>query len=221
MSYYKPAPLDFETLIPEEMLLRSKQFCQRVSKRRTVREFSDQYVEEEILINAIRAAATSPSGANKQPWHFVLISDPDIKREIRLAAEKEEREFYTRRAPQSWLEDLEQFGTDANKPFLEQAPYLIAIFLQKFSTDGENNKQKNYYMPESVGIATGILITALHWSGLATLTHTPSPMAFLNIILNRPKNEKPYLLLVTGYPIDNAEVPLIDRRPLKDTFSKF
>ena len=221
MSDYKPIPLDFEALAPEEMLLRSRQFCQSISKRRTVREFSNQTVEEEILINAIRAAGSSPSGANKQPWHFALVSDPDIKKEIRLAAEKEEREFYTRRAPQSWLEDLEQFGTDANKPFLEQAPYLIAIFLQKSSRDSENNKQKNYYMPESVGIATGILITALHWSGLATLTHTPSPMAFLNTILNRPKNEKPYLLLVAGYPVDNAEVPQIDRKPLKDTLTKF
>ena len=221
MSDYKPIPLNFKSLAPEEMLLKSKQFCERLSKRRTVREFSDKDVEEEILINAIRAAGSSPSGANKQPWHFVLVSNPEIKKEIRLAAEKEEREFYSRRAPQSWLEDLEQFGTDANKPFLEQAPYLIAIFLQKFSLDSDNTKQKNYYMPESLGIATGILITALHWSGLATLTHTPSPMAFLNTILKRPNNEKPFLLLVTGYPIDNAEVPEIERKPLQEILTKF
>ncbi len=221
MSDYKPVPLDFATLTPEEMLLRSRQFCQRLSKRRTVREFSDQDIEQEILINAIRAAGSSPSGANKQPWHFVLVSDPDVKKEIRLAAEKEEREFYTRLAPQSWLEDLEQFGTDANKPFLERAPYLIAVFLQKYSLDNENNKQKNYYMSESLGIATGILITALHWSGLATLTHTPSPMAFLNRILDRPKNEKPFLLIVTGYPHGNAQVPEIERKPLTDILTRF
>jgi len=221
MPDYKPIPLEFESLTPEEMLLRSKQFCERLSKRRTVREFSDKGVNEEVLITAIRAAGSSPSGANKQPWHFVLVSDPDVKKEIRLAAEKEEREFYNRRAPQSWLEDLEQFGTDATKPFLEQAPYLIVIFLQRFSLDIENNKQKNYYMPESLGIATGILITALHWSGLATLTHTPSPMAFLNKILKRPKNEKPFLLLVTGHPIDNAKVPKIERKQLQEILTKF
>jgi iodotyrosine deiodinase len=221
VSDYKPIPLDFESLTPEEMLLRSRQFCQRLSKRRTVREFSNRNIEEEILINAIRAAGSSPSGANKQPWHFVLVSDPDVKKEIRLAAEKEEREFYTRRAPQSWLEDLQQFGTDADKPFLEQAPYLIAIFLQKFSLDSESNKHKNYYMPESLGIATGLLITALHWSGLATLTHTPSPMAFLNSILKRPKNEKPFLLLVVGYPDDNAQVPEIERKQLTDILTRF
>ncbi|MBT8116119.1 MAG: nitroreductase family protein [Arenicella sp.] len=214
-------PLDFKSLNPEQMLEASQNFCADISRRRTVRDFSDKPVEREIIDNAVRAAASAPSGANKQPWHFVIISNTKIKHDIRLAAEAEEREFYGGRAPQAWLDDLRQFETDENKPFLETAPYLIAVFLQRNTIDKDGNKHKNYYMPESVGIATGILLTALHLSGLATLTHTPSPMKFLNQILGRPSNEKPFVLIVTGHPVEGVTVPDIQRKAFDEVASYY
>jgi len=198
------------------MVQRAKDFYDDIKRRRTVRHFSDRPVAIEIINNALLAAGTAPNGANLQPWHFVVISDPAIKREIRLAAEQEEAEFYHGKAPQEWLDALEHLGTDAHKPFLEKAPYLIAIFSQSFSINRNGDKVKSYYVKESVGIATGILITALHHSGLVSLTHTPSPMGFLNGILKRPANEKPYLLLVVGYPSEDAQIPVISKKPLEE-----
>lgn len=214
-------PLNFSELPAEEMLARSQQFSEMISQRRTVREFSDRPVAREVIENAIRAAGSAPSGANKQPWHFVIVERQQTKALIRKAAEAEEQEFYHGRAPQAWLDDLKQFETNEHKPFLEIAPYLIAVFLERNSIDEQGLKHKNYYMPESVGIATGILITALHTSGLATLTHTPSPMKFLNQILQRPSNEKPFVLIVTGYPADDATVPDIERKSFDQIASIF
>jgi len=211
---------EFERLIfaekpPEEMIVTGRKFYLDMKKRRSVRDFSDRPVPEEVIVNAILAAGTSPSGANQQPWHFVVVSDPKTKREIREAAEVEERTFYHGRAPDEWLSALQPLGTDENKPFLEIAPYLIVIFLKKNTVDENGITHKNYYPTESVGIATGILITALHLSGLATLTHTPSPMKFLNKILGRPDSERPFLILVTGYPGSEAEVPTISKYSLE------
>ncbi len=205
---------------PEEMLERARRFHADAERRRSVREFSDRPVARELIEAALKAANTAPSGANMQPWHFVAISGADTKRRIRLAAEEEERAFYGHRASDEWLDALKPFGTDANKPFLETAPWLIAIFLQKFSADEHGEKVKHYYPTESTGLASGILITALHEAGLATLTHTPSPMKFLNEILGRPKTERPFLLLVVGYPADDCEVPDIKRKAL-DEFASF
>lgn len=213
----KPAPfipLMFTEYSPEDMLLRSRQFYQLIKQHRTVRDFSDRPVAREIIDNAILSAGSAPSGANKQPWHFV-VSNETVKKEIRLAAEAEEKAFYQHRAPEEWLHALAPLGTDEHKPFLETAPYLIAVFLKKF-TYHDAQKQKNYYTAESVGIACGMLIIALHYSGLATLTHTPSPMKFLNTILQRPSDERPYLLLVTGYPSEHAEVPNIQKYSLSE-----
>ena len=216
MNDYPTVPLaGYEEHPVDEMRRRAAEFYAEVDRRRTVREFSDRPVPREIIENALRAASTAPSGANLQPWHFVVVSGAETKKQIREAAEVEEREFYEHRASSEWLEALAPLGTDSNKPFLETAPYLIAIFLQKFGTLPDGRKVKHYYPTESTGIATGILITALHHAGLATLTHTPSPMKFLNEILGRPKNERPFLLLVTGYPADNAKVPDIQRKPLE------
>lgn len=214
-------PLEFIEKPAAEMLATSESFMTTLQRRRTVRDFSDRAVDPQIIENAVRAAVSAPSGANKQPWHFVIVQDPKVKRDIRRAAEIEEHEFYHGRAPQAWLDDLKVFETDEHKPFLETAPYLIAIFLQRNSVDEQGNKHKNYYMPESVGIATGMLISALHFSGLATLTHTPSPMKFLNQILERPDNEKPYMLIVAGYPTDDATVPDISRKPFDEVCSRF
>ena len=214
-------PLSFKMQKTSEMFQNSRDFLKNISRRRTVRDFSDQAVPIEIIENAVKAAATAPSGAHKQPWHFAIISDPKVKNKIRVAAEAEEREFYGGRAPKAWLDDLAVFETDANKPFLETAPYLIAVFLQRNSVDEQGVKHKNYYMPESVGIATGMLITALHLSGLATLTHTPSPMKFLNEILHRPSNEKPYMLIVVGQPQEGATVPDIQRKDFAEVASLF
>lgn len=203
--------------IPEnEMLVLSQIFDQKMQKRRSVREFSKEKIDIEIIYNCIKAANSAPSGANKQPWHFVVITDEALKSKIRIEAEKEERDFYRKKATDEWLKDLEPFETDENKPFLEDAPVLIAIFEQKYSIDFQNVKHKNYYSKESVGISSGILITALHNAGLVTLTHTPSPMNFLNEILKRPQNEKPFLLLVVGYPAENAMVPNITRKSLDE-----
>jgi nitroreductase len=204
----------------EEMRRRLKDFYDDVSRRRTVREFSDRAVPRDIIEMALASASTAPSGANLQPWHFVVVSGAKTKQRIRVAAEAEEREFYEHRASEEWLEALKPLGTDSNKPFLETAPYLIAVFLQKFAELPDGRKVKHYYPTESTGLATGILITALHHAGLATLTHTPSPMKFLNEILGRPKSERPFLLLVVGYPADDAEVPDISRKAL-DEFASF
>jgi len=201
---------------PDEMINRSRKFYREVKRRRTVRDFSVRQVPREVIENCLRAAGTAPNGANRQPWHFVVIGNPEIKQKIREAAEQEEQEFYEHRAPKEWLEALEVLGTDANKSFLETAPYLIAIFAQSYEITPDGKKLKNYYVQESVGIATGILITALHHAGLATLTHTPSPMRFLNEILKRPANERPFLLLVVGYPADDARVPDISKKDLAE-----
>ncbi len=207
-------PLDFTEKNPEEMITISESFLSDLKKRRSVREFSDRPIPEEVIKNALLAAGRAPSGANMQPWHFAVVTDPTTKKRIREEAEKEERAFYQKRAPEEWLEALKPFGTDANKPFLDTAPALIVIFSKKNTIDAEGKKHKNYYTTESVGIATGVLITGLHLSGLATLTHTPSPMKFLNKILNRPDNERAFLLLVCGYPKEGVEVPEISKYQL-------
>jgi nitroreductase len=181
-----------------------------------VRQFSSRPVPRQVIEECLIAAGTAPNGANLQPWHFVVVGDAEVKRQIRLSAEKEEYEFYHKRAPQTWLDALAPFGVDENKPYLEVAPYLIVIFGQSYGVLPDGRKVKNYYVTESVGIATGILITALHNAGLVTLTHTPSPMGFLNQILKRPNNERPYLILVTGYPADDARVPVITKKPLSE-----
>jgi nitroreductase len=202
-----------------EMSIRSKAFYEDIKRRRSVRDFSDQPIQREIIENCIKSAGTSPSGANLQPWHFVVVSNPEIKKKIRLAAEEEEKEFYTNRAPKEWLEALEPLGTDEHKPFLEIAPYLIAIFYKSYDPLPDGRQAKNYYAIESTGIATGILITAIHNAGLVSLTHTPSPMNFLNEILGRPKNERPFLVLVVGYPAADAKVPDIKKKSLQEIAS--
>lgn len=207
--------LEFETRTPEDLQARAFDFYEQIKTRRSVRDFAATAIPKDVIENAIRAAGTAPNGANLQPWHFVAVSNPDIKRRIREAAETEEREFYESRAPQEWLEALAPLGTDASKPFLELAPYLIVIFGQAFGIKPDGGKFKHYYVPESVGIATGFLIAALHSAGLATLTHTPSPMGFLSEILERPANERAFLILVVGYPAANATVPIIEKRSLE------
>jgi nitroreductase len=200
----------------EEMQQRATDFRKQMQRRRTVRHFSDRPVPREIIEECLLTAGTAPNGANLQPWHFVVISDPKVKHEIRVAAEEEEKDFYNRRAPEEWLEALSPLGTDEHKPFLESAPYLIAIFGKNHSELPDGRKVKNYYVHESVGIATGMLITAIHNAGLASLTHTPSPMGFLNEILNVASDAKPFLLLVTGYPAEDAQVPVIQKKPLNE-----
>ena len=214
MTETKFEPLKFTEKSVKEMIASSRTFYLDVKRRRSVREFSDRTVPDEVIKNAILAAGTSPSGANQQPWHFAVVSNPETKRAIREAAEKEEREFYQGRAPDEWLRALQPLGTDENKPFLEIAPCLIVVFLKITTADEKGIEHKNYYATESVGIATGILITALHLSGLVTLTHTPSPMRFLNKILGRPDSERPFLIVVTGYPSSNALVPTISKYQL-------
>jgi nitroreductase len=209
---YRPFP-------ESEMFTRAAGFRAALQRRRTVRDFSDAPVPRGVIDECLMAAATAPSGANQQPWHFVVVSDPVIKRQIREAAEIEEREFYAHRAPDDWLAALAPLGTDANKPFLETAPYLIAIFAETYGVNADGSKRKHYYVPESVGIATGLLIAAVHHAGLASLTHTPSPMGFLNTILNRPPNERPFLLLVVGYPAADAKVPVITKKSLDEIAS--
>ena len=200
----------------EEMRQRAAGFYADMKRRRTVRHFSDRSVPRDIIENCLRAAGTAPNGANMQPWHFVVVSDPEIKKKIREGAEEEEREFYGGRAPAEWLEALAPLGTDEHKPFLETAPYLIVIFAQSFGLLPDGRKVKHYYAQESVGIAAGILITAIHHAGLAALTHTPSPMGFLNEILGRPSHERPFLILVVGYPAEGATVPDISKKPLEE-----
>lgn len=219
MSTIKPDLVPLSTYVaytPEEMAARSAGFLAEMRRRRTVRDYSTQPVPAEVIDNCLGVAANAPSGANRQPWHFVVVTDPEIKHRIRLAAEEEERDFYENRAPQEWLDALAPLGTDADKPFLDIAPVLIVIFAASFNFDANGHKVKNYYAQESVGIATGMLITALHHAGLATLTHTPSPMNFLNGILDRPPNERPFLVLVVGYPAADALVPNITKLPLSE-----
>lgn len=211
---------DFYREFPEEtMVFRSQEFYKQIKRRRSVRDFSSRPVPAEIIENALKAATTAPNGANLQPWHFAVAQSSDIKKKIREAAEEEERAFYKERAPDEWLDKLAPLGTDEHKPFLETAPYLIAVFAQSYGFNSDGNKIKHYYVKESVGIACGMLITALHHAGLATLTHTPSPMKFLNEILDRPSNERPYLLVVTGYPADGAIVPDIRKKQLYEISS--
>lgn len=220
MTNQPTIPLDdYREYSTDEMRQRVGEFYAEINRRRTVRDFSDRPVPRDIIETALRAANTAPSGANLQPWHFAVVSGADTKRKIREAAEVEEREFYEHRAPEEWLAALEHLGTDDKKPFLETAPYLIAVFLQKFGELEDGRKVKHYYPSESTGLATGMLITALHIAGLATLTHTPSPMKFLNEILGRPKSERPFLLLVVGYPASDARVPDIKRKPLDEYVS--
>jgi len=212
--------LDFKQFSQKEMIQRSKSFLSEISTRRTVREFSSKPIPLEVVENCIRSAGTAPSGANKQPWTFAIVQDKKVKAKIRIAAEKEEKEFYSHRATKEWLEDLNQFGTNWEKPFLEEAPYLIIVFRKIYDLDDKGSQRKNYYVNESVGIASGFLLAALHNAGLATLTHTPSPMNFLGKILDRPENEKAYLLIPVGYPSDKAEVPNIKKKPFSEISKK-
>jgi iodotyrosine deiodinase len=209
-------PLDYRRRPEPEVRRRAESFAEELRRRRTVRAYSPEPVPRAVIERCIWAAGAAPSGANQQPWHFVAISDRTVKRAIREAAEAEERAFYHGRAPDEWLEALAPLGTDERKPFLETAPWLIAIFAQRYGVAEGGERRKHYYVSESVGIATGMLITALHHAGLATLTHTPSPMDFLNRILDRPENERPFLLLVTGYPAPDARVPVIGKKTLEE-----
>jgi nitroreductase len=206
-------------LSDEQRLAAVRDFADELQRRRTVRDFSPRPVPREVLEQCLRAAGSAPSGANRQPWRFVCVSDPAVKRRIRAAAEIEEREFYEHKAPQEWLDALAPLGTDWRKPFLETAPWLIAIFAERMGRLPDGRRFHNYYVTESVGLATGLLIAAVHRAGLVSLTHTPSPMDFLNEILGRPENERPFLLLVVGHPAEGARVPDITRKPLAETTS--
>ena len=197
-----------------EMQTRARVFADDLHRRRTIRDFADTPVPESIIADCIRTAGSAPSGANRQPWHFSVVGNSAVKGQIRQAAEAEERAFYETRAPKAWLDDLAPLGTDARKPFLETAPWLIVVFAERYEADPAGGRHKNYYVSESVGIATGMLLAALHNAGLATLTHTPSPMTFLRDILDRPRNERPFLIVVTGFPVADAAVPVIERKPL-------
>lgn len=217
MSPARFVPLSaYERLPEDEMRRRAEAFLDEMRRRRTVRDFSDLPVPRDIIETCLLAAGTAPNGANRQPWRFVAVADAEVKGRIREAAEEEERAFYSGRAPDEWLEALEHLGTDEHKPFLESAPWLIVIFAESYEVEGDGSRAKNYYVQESVGIATGMLITALHRAGLVTLTHTPSPMKFLNQVLGRPENERPFLVLVAGYPAENATVPEITKKPLEE-----
>jgi iodotyrosine deiodinase len=201
---------------PDEMLRRATEFCGEMQRRRSVRTFSDRPVPRAVIEQCLQAAGSAPSGANMQPWSFVAVADPAVKRQIREAAEAQERAFYAQRASEKWLDALAPLGTDAHKPFLEIAPYLIAIFAQRHGLTPDGDTIQHYYVSQSVGIATGMLIAALHHAGLGVLTYTPSPMHFLAEILGRPRNERPFLLLVVGYPTADAVVPDIERKLLSD-----
>ena len=222
MAKYRPVPLTgYVARDGAVMQRRAASFYRLVSRRRTVRSFSVRAVSRGVIEKCILSAGTAPSGANLQPWHFAVVSAPDVKRRIRIAAEKEEYEFYHRRAPQAWLETLEPLGTDANKSYLETAPYLIVVFQRNYDIDVSGERIKQYYATESVGIAVGLLLTALHHVGLATLTHTPNPMGFLRSLLGRPANERAVMIVVAGYPAKHAKVPNITRRALEDIASFF
>ncbi|MCA9891466.1 MAG: nitroreductase family protein [Anaerolineae bacterium] len=213
--------LNFTRLSLEEQLKRSRQFLDDMRNRRTVREFSTEPVPPELIENAIATAGMAPSGANQQPWTFVAVSDPALKKQIRQAAEVEEKESYERRMSQEWLDALAPLGTDWHKPHLEDAPYLIVVFRQAYGVDEEGNRIKHYYVDESVGIACGMLLASLHLSGLATLTHTPSPMKFLSDVLNRPENERATMIVAVGYPAENATVPDIHKKSLDEIMVTF
>lgn len=214
-SNFNPLP-NYREYPLEEMRERAKAFREDMGRRRTIRDFSARTFPREIIDECIRTAGTAPNGANMQPWHFVVVGDQEVKKQIREGAEAEEREFYSRRASEEWLDALEPLGTDWQKPFLEEAPYLIVIFGQTKTVLADGKELKNYYVPESVGIATGMLIAAIHNAGLASLTHTPSPMAFLNQILERPAHERPFLILVVGYPAEDTAVPDISKKKLEE-----
>ncbi len=216
MEPYPFQALEFERLEPEQQLAASRAHLDRMAQRRTVRDFSPESVPIELIENAIRTASLAPSGANQQPWTFVLVQDAELKRQIREAAEAEERENYEHRFPDEWLAALAPLGTDSHKAFLETAPYLIVVFSVNHGVAQDGSKLKHYYVQESVGIACGFLIAALHIAGLATLTHTPSPMGFLGRILGRPANERPFLLLPVGYPAQGARVPKISKKSLEE-----
>jgi iodotyrosine deiodinase len=221
MSDPRFVPLNGYCSYPEEeMRERAADFNQEMQRRRTVRDYSSREIPLDVIEDCLRTAGSAPSGAHRQPWHFVVVTDPEVKHRIREAAEAEEIEFYRNRAPSEWLEALAPLGTDENKEYLDTAPCLIAVFAESYGLSEEGKKVKNYYSQESVGIATGMLICALHHAGLATLTHTPSPMGFLNEILGRPGNERPFLLLVVGYPAEDAKVPDLNRKSL-DEFASF
>jgi iodotyrosine deiodinase len=215
------SPLEFQRFPVEDMRVRLEAFAAHLSRRRSIRTFSAEPVPKDLIETALRVAGTAPNGANQQPWHFAVVSNPDLKRQIREAAETEERAFYNERAPQAWLAALTPLGTNAEKPFLETAPYLVVIFAQPHGTAADGTSFKHYYVQESVGIATGFLIAALHHAGLATLTHTPNPMKFLNTLLHRPDAERPFLILVVGYPAENSRVPNIRKKPLADIANFF
>lgn len=224
MKDHDQLPLtDFVTYPDAEMVRRSEAFLQNIKRRHTIRYFSDKPVPRAVIDNCLATAGTAPSGANHQPWHFSVLSDPDIKRQVREAAEEEERAFYAGRAGDEWLDALNPLGTDADKAFLETAPYLIAIFAQRRGGVTSEEQRKNYYINESVGIACGFLIAALHEAGLGTLTHTPNPMSFLSKICERPSTEKPYLLLVVGHPSEGATIPVhaTIKKPLDEIVSHF
>lgn len=208
-------------LSQDEILEKSRSFYKFMDTRRSVRDFKSEPIPREVIENIIKTASTSPSGAHKQPWTFCAISDPEIKKQIRIAAEKEEKESYESRMSERWLKDLKPMGTDMHKPFLETVPWIIVAFKKAYDWDAEGNKHNNYYVNESVGLACGMLITAIHNAGLVTLTHTPSPMDFLQKILNRPANERAFLLLPIGKPADPCYVPDIERRPLEDVSEFF
>jgi nitroreductase len=219
---FEPVPLpDYVEYPPAEMLERAEAFRAMIARRHSVRAFAPRPVPRALIETCLRAAGTAPNGANHQPWHFAAISDPALKSRIRIAAEAEERAFYAGKAGEDWLAALKPLGTDPAKPFLETAPWLIAIFGARASTSADGVMRKNYYVPESVSIAAGFLIAALHQAGLATLTHTPSPMGFLNEICRRPASEKPYILLVTGYPAPDATIPrhALEKKPLAEIAS--
>ena len=212
LSQYRAFPV-------EDMQQRAREFHEHLKTRRTVREYSEREVPREIIEECLLTAGTAPSGANQQPWHFAVVTDPAIKKTIREAAEEEERAFYSGRAPDEWLEALSHLGTDEHKPFLEIAPYLIVVFSQNHGVKSDGSTLKHYYVAESVGLATGMLIAAIHNAGLVSLTHTPSPMRFLNDILGRPSNERPFLILVVGYPADDVKVPKITKKTLNEIAS--
>ena len=208
-------PLEgFRSYPEEEMTRRAERFAADMRRRRTVRQFSTRTVPRQVIDRCLDAAASAPSGANMQPWHFVIVTDLAVKRRIRTAAEKEERAFYAGRAPRDWLDALAPLGTDDHKPYLEAAPYLVVVFGQPYHLDADGRRVKHYYVPESVGIATGVLVTAIHHAGLVSLVHTPSPMGFLNELLGRPDTERPFLILVVGYPAEDAVVPVIRKKAL-------
>jgi len=213
---YKPAALEFERLTEDEARRRSLEFLELMSSRRSVRHFSSEPVPLDLIENAIRVAGTAPSGANKQPWTFVVVSDPALKEAIREAAEHEEELLYRERASREYLDAIEPIGTDWIKPHITDAPYLIVVFEQAWSYSPEGGKDKHYYVRESVGIAVGFLLAALHAVGLATLTHSPSPMGFLKEILDRPDNERPFILIPVGYPAEDAEIPELEKKSLDE-----